>query len=37
MVTALETEFSIRVPDSDFKPRKFDSIASIEAYVQSRS
>ena len=37
MVTALETEFSIHVPDSDFKPRKFDSIASIEAYVQSRS
>ena len=37
LVTALETEFSIRIPDSDLKPRKFDSIARIEAYVQSRS
>ena len=37
LVTALESEFSIRIPDSDLTPRKFDSVARIEAYVQSRS
>lgn len=37
MVTALESEFSIRIPDSDATPRKFDSIARIQAYLQSRS
>jgi acyl carrier protein len=37
LVTALESEFSIRIPDSDLTPRKFDSISRIEAYVQSRS
>jgi len=37
MVAALEREFSIRVPDSDLTPRKFDSIARIEAYIESRS
>ena len=37
LVTALESEFSIRIPDSDLTPRKFDSIARIEAYLQSRS
>ena len=26
MVGALEKEFSIRIPDSDLTPRKFDSI-----------
>ena len=36
MVTALEKEFSIRVPDSDLTPRKFDSVARIEQYLQSR-
>ena len=34
---ALEREFSIRIPDSDLSQRKFDSIARIEAYVESRS
>lgn len=37
VVSALEQEFSIRIPDSDLMPRKFDSVARIEAYVQSRS
>jgi acyl carrier protein len=37
VVTALESEFSIRVPDSDLNPRKFDSVARIEQYLQSRS
>ena len=37
MVTSLEHEFGIKVPDSDLTPRKFESIASIGRYVQSRS
>ena len=37
MVAELEQEFSISIPDSDLTPRKFDSIARIEAYLQSRS
>jgi acyl carrier protein len=36
LVAALESEFSIRIPDSDLTPRKFDSIVRIEAYLQSR-
>ena len=36
MVSALEKEFSISIPDSDLKPRKFDSIQRIEAYLESR-
>ena len=36
MVSALEQEFGIRVPDSDLTPRKFESIASIERYIESR-
>ena len=37
LVTALEKEFAVRIPDSDLTPRKFDSVARIEAYLQSRS
>jgi len=37
LVTALENEFSIRIPDSDLTTRKFDSVNRIQAYVQSRS
>lgn len=37
MVSALESEFTIRIPDSDLLLRKFDTIARIEAYVESRS
>jgi acyl carrier protein len=37
MIGALEREFSIRIPDSDLMPRKFDSIERIEAYVDSRA
>ena len=36
LVTQLEKEFSIKVPDSDLVPRKFDTIERIEAYVASR-
>jgi acyl carrier protein len=37
LMAALETEFHIRIPDSDRRPRKFDTIELIEAYVNSRS
>lgn len=37
MITALESEFSISIPDSDLTPRKFDSVARIQAYVESHS
>lgn len=37
VVTAIEQEFGIKVPDSDLTPRKFESIASIERYIASRS
>ncbi len=37
LVSSLESEFSIRIPDSDLSPRKFDSIARIRAYIESRS
>jgi acyl carrier protein len=36
LVSALEKEFSIRIPDADLQPRKFDSVERIEAYVESR-
>jgi len=36
VVSALETEFGIKVPDSDLTPRKFESIASIGRYVEGR-
>ncbi len=37
LVSALEQEFSIQIPDSDLNPRKFDSIERIEQYLDSRA
>ena len=37
MVGALEREFGISIPDSDLHPRKFESIARIESYLESRT
>jgi acyl carrier protein len=37
MVGELEQEFGITVPDSDLTPRKFESIASIGRYIESRT
>ncbi len=37
VVGALEEEFSIKVPDADLTPRKFDSIARMEAYIEAHS
>lgn len=36
LVSAIEHAFSIKVPDADLNPRKFDSIARIEAYLDSK-
>jgi acyl carrier protein len=36
LVSALEAEFRISVPDSDLNPRKFDSIARIQAYLEKK-
>jgi acyl carrier protein len=37
LVSELESEFSIQIPDSDLNPRKFDSVKRIRAYLESRS
>jgi acyl carrier protein len=37
MVTELEREFELTIPDADLSPRRFDSIARIEAYLDSRA
>ncbi len=37
LVSALEQEFGIQIPDSDLNPRKFDSIERIEEYLDSRA
>ena len=34
LISALEEEFSIKVPDRDLNPRKFDSVARIETYLE---
>jgi len=34
LVSALEAEFAVKVPDRDLNPRKFDSIARIETYLE---
>jgi acyl carrier protein len=36
LVSGLEKEFAITIPDSDLNPRKFESLARITEYVESR-
>ena len=36
LVAAIEAGFSIKVPDADLNPRKFDSVARIDAYLADR-
>jgi acyl carrier protein len=36
LVAALEGEFSLKIPDSDLSPRKFETVARIEQYVASK-
>jgi acyl carrier protein len=33
MISGLEKEFGIAVPDADLNPRKFDSVARIADYI----
>lgn len=35
MVSALEKEFGVSIPDSDLNPRKFDTLERIEEYLDS--
>jgi len=37
MVTQLEQEFGLAIPDADLSPRKFESVARIEQYLDSRA
>jgi acyl carrier protein len=37
MVTELEQEFGLTIPDADLSPRRFESIARIEHYLDSRA
>jgi len=36
LVSALEREFAISIPDSDMNPRKFETLARMNAYLDSR-
>lgn len=36
LVSAIESDFGIKVPDKDLNPRKFDTIEHIESYIESR-
>ena len=37
VIAELEKEFSIKVPDSDLNPRKFNSISRIVSYVEAHA
>lgn len=37
LISALEKEFGVQIPDSDLNPRKFDTLERIEEYLDSRS
>jgi len=37
LVAELEKEFAVKIPDSDLKPRKFDTVERIEQYLASRN
>lgn len=36
LVSELEHEYGIKIPDSDLNPRKFESITRIQSYIESR-
>jgi acyl carrier protein len=37
MVTELEKEFGVVIPDSDLNPRRFESVVKIESYLTKLS
>jgi acyl carrier protein len=36
LVSDLEREFGIKIPDADLNPRKFESVTRIQSYIESR-
>jgi acyl carrier protein len=36
LVTGLEDEFGVSIPDSDLVPERFDTVEKIEAYLNTR-
>lgn len=36
LVSELEKQFGITIPDSDLNPRKFESVSRIETYVRGQ-
>lgn len=36
LVSAIEHQFAVKVPDADLNPRKFDSISRIDSYLSSK-
>jgi acyl carrier protein len=36
LVSGLEEEFGVKIPDADLVPERFDSVAKIEKYLDSR-
>ena len=36
LVSALEQEYGISIPDSDMNPRKFETLARMNGYLDSR-
>ncbi len=37
LVTGLEKEFDVKIPDADLVPERFDTVTKIEAYLDSRT
>lgn len=36
VVSELEREFAIQIPDSDLNPQRFETVERIESYLESR-
>jgi acyl carrier protein len=36
LVAEIESEFSVKIPDADLNPRRFDSVARIAEYLEAR-
>jgi acyl carrier protein len=36
VITEIEKAFSVKIPDSDLNPRKFDTVERIERYLEQR-
>jgi acyl carrier protein len=35
VITALEKEFGVKIPDSDLNPRKFETVVKVEQYLDA--